>query len=101
AFESSMHYRSAVLFGSCRRLDGAEKLAALDRVTEGLLPGRLGELRPHSRKELAATLVLRMSVEEWSLKVSDGWPEDPEDDVAGDSWAGVLPIVTSYGEPLA
>ncbi|HEU4849122.1 MAG TPA: pyridoxamine 5'-phosphate oxidase family protein [Terrimesophilobacter sp.] len=100
AFESSMRYRSAILFGSCTPLDEDRKLAALDLVTGGLLPGRLGELRPHNRRELAATLMLRMSVDEWTLKNSTQWPEDPEEDIAGDTWAGVLPIVTTYGEPL-
>lgn len=101
AFESSMRYRSAVLFGSCSRLDGDDRLAALDLVTAGLLPGRLPEVRPNSRKELAATLVLRMRVDEWTYKVSTQWPDDTDEDVAGDAWAGVLPIVTTYGEPLA
>jgi nitroimidazol reductase NimA-like FMN-containing flavoprotein (pyridoxamine 5'-phosphate oxidase superfamily) len=100
AFESSMRYRSAVLFGSCTPLDGDDKVVALDLVTDGLLPGRTKELREHSRRELAATLVLRMRVEEWTLKTSTEWPEDAADDIAGPAWAGVLPLVTSYGEPL-
>lgn len=100
AFESSMRYRSAVLFGSCTRLDGEEKLAALDAVTDSLLPGRRPELRAHNRKELAATMLLRMRVDEWTFKNSTQWPEDPDEDIAGDTWAGVLPIHTTYGEPL-
>ena len=100
AFESSMRYRSAILFGSCERLDGDDKLAALDLVTDGLLPGRLPEVRAHNRKELAATLVLRMNIDEWTFKHSTAWPEDPDDDIATAVWAGVLPIVTTYGEPL-
>lgn len=100
AFESSMRYRSAVLFGSCSRLDD-DKLAALDLVTAGLLPGRLPEVRPNNRKELAATLVLRMRVDEWTYKVSTQWPDDTDEDVAGNTWAGVLPIITAYGEPLS
>jgi uncharacterized protein len=99
AFESSMRYRSAVLFGSCTRLDEEEKLEALDVVTDSLLPGRRSEIRAHSRKELAATLVLSFFVDEWTFKRSTQWPEDPEEDIAGDTWAGVLPIRTSYGEP--
>ncbi|TFB80727.1 pyridoxamine 5'-phosphate oxidase family protein [Terrimesophilobacter mesophilus] len=99
AFESSMRYRSAVLFGSCVRLDDDEKAEALDLVTGGLLPGRLAELRPHNRRELAATLMLRMVVDEWTFKNSTQWPEDPDEDIAGDTWAGILPIHTTYGEP--
>ncbi len=100
AFESSMRYRSAILFGSCEPLDGEEKLAALDLVTDSLLPGRRGELRSHNRKELAATLILRMSIHEWTLKLSTQWPEDPDEDIASDAWAGVLPILTIYGDVL-
>ena len=102
AFESSMNYRSAVLFGSCTPVGGtrADTVAALDIVTEGLIPGRIAELRPHSAKELAATLVLRMTVDEWTLKVSDGWPDDAPADVAGPAWAGILPLRTGYTEAI-
>ena len=99
AFESSMHFRSAVLFGSCVALDGDDKLRALDVVTDSLIPGRVAELRPHRAKEIAATLMLRLTIDEWSLKISSGFSEDDAADVAGPSWAGVVPLVLSYGEP--
>ncbi|MEO7260852.1 MAG: pyridoxamine 5'-phosphate oxidase family protein [Jatrophihabitantaceae bacterium] len=99
AFESSMHYRSAVLFGRCAALDGEAKLTALDALTDALIPGRVVEVRRPSAKELAATLVLRMTVEDWSVKVSDGQPDDLAEDVAGGAWAGVLPLVSRYTEP--
>ncbi|MDQ2748804.1 MAG: pyridoxamine 5'-phosphate oxidase family protein [Actinomycetota bacterium] len=97
AFESSIHYRSAVLFGTCSPLDATAKLRALDLITEALVPGRVAEIRRPEERELAATLVLALPIEEWSLKISDGWPDDPPADVAGDAWAGVLPLATSYG----
>jgi uncharacterized protein len=100
AFESSIHYRSAVLFGRCLRLNGPDHRRALDVLTEALLPGRVAELREPTNKELAATLVLALPIERWSLKVSAGWPEDPPEDVAGDAWAGVVPARINYGEPL-
>lgn len=101
AFESSFRYRSAALFGTFTRLEGAEKEAALDVLTDKLIPGRVAEVRHSSAKELAATMVLALPVEQWSLKVSDGWPEDGEDDVAGDAWAGVVPVLpAAYGPPL-
>ncbi|NYJ31797.1 pyridoxamine 5'-phosphate oxidase family protein [Galbitalea soli] len=100
AFESSMHYRSAVLFGRCAPVDPVEKAAALDRITEALIPGRVSELRPHRSKELAATLLLRLGVEEWSYRVSDGWPEDDDADVAGPAWAGVLPMRKGFAEAI-
>lgn len=100
AFESSLHYRSAVLFGRCERLRDADAVArALDVVTEALLPGRTAEIRRPTRQELAATMVLALPITEWSLKVSDGWPDDPPEDVAGPAWAGVVPLVESRGTP--
>jgi uncharacterized protein len=101
AFESSMHYSSAVIFGCCTPLEGNEKAEALDAVTDHLLPGRVAEVRRPTPKELAATLVLALPVERWSLKISDGWPEDPPVDVEGSAWAGVVPLHTSYGAPAA
>lgn len=89
-FESSILYRSAVIFGSFEQLTGAEKEAALDAVTERLIPGRRDEVRPSTPKELAATLVLAMPIAEWSLRISDGWPEDEADDIAGPAWAGKI-----------
>jgi hypothetical protein len=101
AFESSLHYRSAVLFGRCAPLEDDAKTVALDLITEALLPGRPAEIRRPERREVNASLVLALPIEEWSLKVSTGWPEDPEDDVAGPAWAGVVPILTGYGPPQA
>lgn len=98
AFESSMHYRSAVLFGRCVALQGEDKISALDLITDALIPGRVAEVRRPSAKELAATLVLRLNVEDWSLKVSNGEPDDLAEDVAGPAWAGVLPLVSRYTE---
>jgi nitroimidazol reductase NimA-like FMN-containing flavoprotein (pyridoxamine 5'-phosphate oxidase superfamily) len=102
AFESSMHYRSAVLFGRCTTVtEGPEKLAALDLITEALIPGRVAELRRPTKRELAATLVLSLAISQWSLKVSTAWPDDPAGDVAGPAWAGVVPARISYGPALA
>jgi nitroimidazol reductase NimA-like FMN-containing flavoprotein (pyridoxamine 5'-phosphate oxidase superfamily) len=100
AFESSLHYRSAVLFGACAVLGVDEREAALDLITEALLPGRTAELRRPTRRELDATQVLALPIIEWSLKVSAGWPDDPPEDVAGDAWAGVVPLVAGYAGPV-
>ncbi|MBC7518162.1 MAG: pyridoxamine 5'-phosphate oxidase family protein [Microbacteriaceae bacterium] len=100
AFESSMHYRSGVLFGRCVAVEGQEKVAALDVITEALIPGRTREVRASLPKELAATLVLRMIVDEFSVKVSHDWPEDTAADLATDVWAGVIPLVAVRSEPL-
>ena len=101
AFESSMLYRSAVLFGSCAVLTGDDKQAALDVLTDHLIPGRTAEVRASNPKELAATLVLALPIETWSLKISDDWPEDPPEDVDGPAWAGLLPLETAYAVPVA
>jgi nitroimidazol reductase NimA-like FMN-containing flavoprotein (pyridoxamine 5'-phosphate oxidase superfamily) len=98
AFESSIHYRSAVLFGSCVPVTDTEH--ALDLITEALLPGRVAELRRPSAKERAATAVVQLPIKEWSLKISAGWPDDPPEDVAGPAWAGVVPLHPTYGAPV-
>jgi nitroimidazol reductase NimA-like FMN-containing flavoprotein (pyridoxamine 5'-phosphate oxidase superfamily) len=99
AFESSFHYRSAVLFGRFTELEDSEKRRALDVVVEHFIPGRTGEVRASTPKEFAATLVLAMPIETWSLRVSEQWPEDEPSDVAGDAWAGVVPMSTAFGAP--
>lgn len=100
-FESSFRYRSAVLFGTFTRLTAAEAASALDVVTERFIPGRAAEIRRPSRRELAATMVLSMPILEWSVKVSDGWPEDEPEDAGGGAWAGVIPFHgMRIGDPL-
>ncbi len=101
AFESSFRYRSAALFGSFELVDNDDKVRYLESLTESFIPGRVAELRASSRKELAATLALRLPITDtnWSLKVSDGWPEDPESDIAAGVWGGVVPMSVVYGEP--
>lgn len=98
-FESSMHYKSLIAFGSTRILEGAEKDEALRSLTEHLLPGRSEELRPSSERELKATLILAFPLNDYSIKVSTGEPEDPEEDLALPIWAGVVPIREVFGEP--
>lgn len=100
AFESSMHYRSVMVFGTASEVPADGKVDALRVMSEAWLPGRWDTLRPPTTKELAATTVLALPLDEWSVKVSDGPPEDPEEDLDAPVWAGVLPIVTSYGEPV-
>ncbi len=100
AFESSMHYRSAVIFGSARSLEGDEKIHALRIVTEHLQPGRWATLREPLAKELLATSIVALPIVEWSVKVSNRPPDDPPEDVAGPSWAGVVPMHTTAGVPV-
>lgn len=87
-FESSMWYRSAVVFGRFEPVPSEEHDSLLTRFTDRLLPGRSAETRPSTRKELAATMLLAMPIERWSLRVSEEMP----DDVAGPAWAGVIQL---------
>lgn len=98
AFESSMHYRSAVIHGVPTVV--TDKLSALRVMSEAWMPGRWETLRLPTSKELAATLVVALPLTEWSVKISDGHPDDPPDDLDAPVWAGVLPVVTSYGDPV-
>jgi uncharacterized protein len=100
SFESSFRYRSAVLFGTFARLTGPDASDALDVIIEHFLPGRRAEIRGTRRRELAATMVLAMPIRDWSLKISGSWPTDPDEDVAGSTWAGVIPFHVRYGDPL-
>jgi nitroimidazol reductase NimA-like FMN-containing flavoprotein (pyridoxamine 5'-phosphate oxidase superfamily) len=103
AFESSFRYRSAVLFGVFEPIADDQKVSYLNALTDTFIPGRVAELRASTRRELAATLALRMAIAEdnWSLKVSAGWPDDPDEDVAGDAGAGVVPMTVAHGAPQA
>ena len=101
AFESSMRYRGVVVFGRAVEVPPAEKEEALRRLTDHLLPGRWDRLRPPHRRELAATTVVRLPLAECSVKISGGWPDDPDDDLDWPVWAGVVPLSTTRGRPLA
>jgi len=99
-FHHSMNYRSAVVFGTARLVaDDAEKLAALRAVAEHLVPGRWEHSRPPNRKELAATAVLALPLDEASVKVRTGPAKDEPEDYQLDFWAGVIPVAISFGPP--
>jgi hypothetical protein len=96
-----MNYRSVMVLGSARQLDGDDKYEALRRVSDHLLPHRWDDIRPPSPKELAATLVLALSLTECSVKIREGGPEDPDEDMAIPTWAGHVPLIERFGEPVA
>ncbi|HEX5501449.1 MAG TPA: pyridoxamine 5'-phosphate oxidase family protein [Thermomicrobiales bacterium] len=101
-FHHSINYRSAVLFGQGRVLtDADEKLRALARFTERLVPGRWDDVRPPNRQELKATTAVAIPLESASAKVRVGPPQDDPEDVALPVWAGVLPLRQALGDPLA
>src|ERR1700743_3813050 len=100
-FEHSANYESVVVLGRFRPVeDPAERLAAFEAFTEKMLPGRWGEARTPNRKELSATVILALPIEEASVKARSGGPDDDETpDAELDVWAGSIPLITSYGAP--
>lgn len=98
-FESSMHYRCVVVLGRAAPVPADDAPRALHVLTEHLMPGRTADARPASRKETAATLLLAFGLDEWSLKVSAGDPEDDQADLDREVWAGVVPLRQVWGEP--
>jgi nitroimidazol reductase NimA-like FMN-containing flavoprotein (pyridoxamine 5'-phosphate oxidase superfamily) len=100
AFHHSMNYRSVVVLGRARFVEGAdEREAALAAFTERLMPGRWDEVRPPTRQELKGTRVLALSLDEASAKVRAGGPVDDEADHDLDVWAGVVPLRLAPGAP--
>jgi len=101
-FEHSMNYRSVVVLGTATLVDDPdEKLTALEAFTEKLLPGRWGEARRPTRKELKATAVLTLPLDEASAKIRDGGPEDGDTpDAELDVWAGHVPLVVRALAPV-
>ncbi|MGZ9166266.1 MAG: pyridoxamine 5'-phosphate oxidase family protein [Anaerolineales bacterium] len=92
-FHHSVNYRSVVVFGKGRPVqDEQEKLAALKAITEHLIPGRWQEARLPNRKEMNATRVVSIKIDEASAKIRMGPPGDEPEDYALPVWAGVLPL---------
>jgi uncharacterized protein len=93
AFNHSCNYRSVMVFGKAHKVtDVNEKKSRLEAFTEKLFPGRWDILRPVSAKELKATTMLGLSLDEASAKVRSGPPGDDEEDYAWPIWAGVVPV---------
>jgi nitroimidazol reductase NimA-like FMN-containing flavoprotein (pyridoxamine 5'-phosphate oxidase superfamily) len=99
AFNSSMHYRSVTLFGTPELVDDHEhKVEALRVISEQSMPGRWDELRAPHEREVRMTGVIRLDIESASAKVSDGMPDDEDEDYGIPIWAGVLPLESSFTE---
>jgi nitroimidazol reductase NimA-like FMN-containing flavoprotein (pyridoxamine 5'-phosphate oxidase superfamily) len=93
ACSHSLNYRSVVLFGQGSLVESDEdKLRALERLTERLMPGRWQDARPPSARELAATAIVSIAIEEASAKVRSGPPSDSRQDRDLPVWAGVVPL---------
>jgi nitroimidazol reductase NimA-like FMN-containing flavoprotein (pyridoxamine 5'-phosphate oxidase superfamily) len=100
-FNHSMNYRSVVVLGKATLVeDPAEKLEALRLLSEHIIPGRWADSRQPNERELKATSVLRLPIEEFSAKVRQGPVIDDEEDYSFPTWAGVVPLETKTGEPI-
>ena len=98
AFNSSMNYESVMIFGKGKRLEDSEKLAAMDLITEGLVPGMTSYARPTTAKEAAGTMIIELPIEKYSLKSRTGGVMDEPEDKELPIWSGVLPLNRAYGE---
>jgi hypothetical protein len=96
-----MNYRSVVILGKATPVDDAvEKVEALRLLSEHIIPGRWADARRPSERELKATLVMRVPIEEFSAKVRTGPPIDDEEDYSFPTWAGVVPLETVARPPI-
>jgi nitroimidazol reductase NimA-like FMN-containing flavoprotein (pyridoxamine 5'-phosphate oxidase superfamily) len=98
-FNSSMNYRSVVVLGCATEVTGDEKARLLEVISDGFLPGRSAEVRASTKKEIAATTLLSISLDEASLKVRAHGVEDEDEDLNTGVWAGVVPLKLVAGEP--
>jgi uncharacterized protein len=102
AFHHSVNYRSVVLFSKARLVESKnEQYEALRVFTEKMIPGRWDTIRQPNESEWKKTMVLAFEITEVSAKVRTGPPKDDEEDYALPIWAGVLPILSQYGKPIA
>jgi hypothetical protein len=102
AFHHSMNYRSVVILGQARSVeDPVDKRQALDCIVNHVIHGRTRDARGPNEKELKATTVLALPIDESSAKIRTGPPKDDEEDYTLPVWAGVLPLGLVAGSPIA
>ena len=101
AFSHSMNYRSVVAFGEARVIMGPDKKeAAFQALLDHLIPGRWEDARQPDRKEIDATTVLAMPVDEASVKIRSGPPKDAAKDLGLPYWTGVIPLRLTSGAAI-
>ncbi|WP_217143590.1 pyridoxamine 5'-phosphate oxidase family protein [Streptomyces sp. AC627_RSS907] len=102
AFHHSINYRSVVVHGTAYEVtDPEERRTALDALVDHVVPGRSQDSRPANKKELAATAVIRLDLDEVSAKLRTGGVNDEPEDLALPHWAGVVPLRKGYDAPVA
>ncbi|MEY4409531.1 MAG: hypothetical protein RLZ99_4 [Actinomycetota bacterium] len=99
-FNSGMHYRSVVIFGRASLVSDENKDEALNALSDAMIPGRVAEVRASTKKELAATVIVSLPLDECSVKISVNEVDDDEGDLNQGTWAGIVPFVTTIGEPI-
>jgi len=100
-FESSIAYRSVVIFGAASLVgDDVEKARVLDLFVDAVLPGRASEVRPMSDAERRLTVVVAVSVDEASAKLSSGPTDDPDEDLELPVWSGTVPARMIFSAPI-
>lgn len=97
AFNSSMNYESVMIFGKGNRLEDSEKLAAMDLITDRLVPGMVAYARPTTAKEAAGTMIIELPIEKFSAKSRTGGVMDEPEDKDLPIWSGILPLTRHYG----
>lgn len=99
-FNSGMHYRSVMIFGNATLVPDDQKMKALDVVSDAMIPGRVSEARPSTKKEVAATIIIAVDLNETSVKISTNEVDDPEEDMNLGYWAGIIPFRTIADAPI-
>ena len=100
-FHSSMNYRSVVIFGQADEVTGRDEVIhALKVITEHLIPNRWDDARGPNETELISTKVLQIQIDEATVKIRTGGPGEEEEDLALNTWAGVIPLKTVIEEPI-
>ncbi len=99
-FNSGMHYRSVVIFGKATLIADDKKDEALNALSNAMIPGRVAEVRASTKKELAATIIVSLPLDECSVKISVNEVDDDEQDLNKGTWAGIVPFIKTIGEPI-
>ena len=100
-FNSSINYQSVMIFGKATVLNDEEKMAALEVISNGLIPGSWDYTRPITAKEAAATMIVALPVEKFSAKQRTGNSHDEDEDMNLPLWAGLIPVERTFGTPVA
>ncbi|MCI5058354.1 MAG: pyridoxamine 5'-phosphate oxidase family protein [Flavobacteriales bacterium] len=99
-FHHSVNYRSANIFCAVSKVNDDDKVQSLKEITEHMLPGHWDSVRKPNEKELKATAVLSLKIDQFSIKVRDGGPIEEPEDLDTDYWHGIVPLERRYGEPI-